>query len=103
VLHALAHCRGVETYGRSSNPPTHPFAIGGVTSRVNDKRDSLLENLDQTIVAFAAMRTPDAVCTAAFDTLKQARAMIARALAAEVQSCRSSPFHSLAGNSEHRP
>ena len=50
---------------------------------MNEKRDTLLLSLDQSIAAFATMRTPDAVCTAAFDTLKQARAMIARALSRE--------------------
>ena len=50
---------------------------------MNEKRDSLLNTLDHSIAEFSRMRTPDAVCTAAFDTLKQARAMIARALNGE--------------------
>lgn len=53
---------------------------------VNDPHHSLLSNLDQSIATFAAIRTPDSVSTAAFDTLKQARAMIALAFAAERQS-----------------
>jgi hypothetical protein len=55
---------------------------------VNEKRDSLLNRLDQSIAEFATMRTPEPVCTAAFDTLKQARAMIARALTGERDSYR---------------
>ncbi len=47
---------------------------------MNETRDSLITNLDQSIAIFARIRTPDAACVAAFDTLKQARAMIAHAL-----------------------
>lgn len=47
---------------------------------VKETRDSLIHTLDQSIATFERIRTPDAVCVAAFDTLKQARAMIARAL-----------------------
>lgn len=45
--------------------------------------DSLLSSLDHSLDMFCRLRTSDPVSTAAFDTLKQARAMIARALAAE--------------------
>lgn len=47
---------------------------------MKDTRDSLIHTLDASIETFAQIRTPDALCAAAFDTLKQARAMIAQAL-----------------------
>ena len=50
---------------------------------MNEQRDTLLESLDRSIAVMASIRTPDSVGTAAFDTLKQARAMIARAFAGE--------------------
>jgi hypothetical protein len=50
---------------------------------MNQPRESLLQQLDQSISLFAQIRTPDAVSVAAFDTLKQARALIARALTGE--------------------
>lgn len=52
---------------------------------MKDSRDSitLIHTLDASIETFAQIRTPDALCTAAFDTLKQARAMIAQALQEE--------------------
>ncbi len=55
----------------------------GSELRVNDTRDTLIHTLDNSIDTFARIRTSDAVSTAAFDTLKQARAMIARALEEE--------------------
>lgn len=49
----------------------------GSYRRVNDQRyNHLLSSLDRSIELFADMRTPDAVCVAAFDALKQARAKI---------------------------
>lgn len=60
-------------------------------SPVNNKRyDAILYSMDHTIELFGQVRKPDAVCTAAFDTLKQARAMVARALQQERESM--SPF-----------
>jgi hypothetical protein len=50
---------------------------------VNENRDSLIHTLDASIDTFARIRSSDALCVAAFDTLKQARAMIARALQEE--------------------
>lgn len=54
-----------------------------VQCAVNQTRDSLIHTLDASIDTFARIRSSDALCVAAFDTLKQARAMIARALAEE--------------------
>ena len=51
-----------------------------VRSEVNETPDSLIHTLDSSIETFARIRSSDAMCVAAFDTLKQARAMIARAL-----------------------
>jgi hypothetical protein len=45
--------------------------------------NSLFASLDNAVEILAEARTPDSVCTAAFDTLKQARAMIARAFASK--------------------
>lgn len=42
---------------------------------------SLLSSLDQAVDILARHRTPDPAMTAAFDTLKQARAKIVRAIA----------------------
>lgn len=56
---------------------------------MNENRDTLLNHLDQSIAAFAAVRRPDTVCTVAYDTLKQARALIARALSAERETLHS--------------
>jgi hypothetical protein len=50
---------------------------------MNAFHDSLLHQLDDSITLFAQHRTPDAACMAAFDTLKQARALVARAFARE--------------------
>lgn len=56
---------------------------------MNSTHESLLNHLDESITTFAAIRRPDPVCSAAYDTLKQARAMIARALTRERESyCR---------------
>lgn len=54
-----------------------------VSPRVKDSRDTLLHTLDSSIETFARIRSSDAMCVAAHDTLKQARAMIARALQLE--------------------
>ena len=40
---------------------------------------SLLSSLDNAVEILAENRTSDAMCVAAFDTLKQARALVARA------------------------
>ena len=56
---------------------------------MKENRDSLITTLDASIETFAQIRTPDALCSAAFDTLKQARAMIAQALQEE----RRAPAH----------
>jgi hypothetical protein len=54
------------------------FVGAPVTAGVNDPRyTSLLQSLDTSIATFAQMRTPDSTCVAAFDALKQARALIA--------------------------
>ena len=50
---------------------------------MNPVRDSLLHQLDDSIALFTKLRTPDATCVAAFDALKQARALVARAIAGE--------------------
>lgn len=47
---------------------------------MHDKSESLLLRLDQSIALMAEMRTPDPASAAAHDALKQARALIARAL-----------------------
>jgi len=47
------------------------------------KPESLLNRLDQSIALMTELRTPDPVSIAAFDALKQARALIARAFANE--------------------
>lgn len=46
---------------------------------MHHKSESLLENMDRSIALMAELRTPDPVTIAAFDALKQARALIARA------------------------
>jgi hypothetical protein len=50
---------------------------------MEQKSESLLNRLDQSISLMSELRTPDPVSTAAFDALKQARALIAQALANE--------------------
>ncbi len=45
--------------------------------------NSLLSTLDHAVEILAENRTPEAICVAAFDTLKQARALVARAFSAE--------------------
>lgn len=50
--------------------------------------DSLLNSLNSAIETLDRNRTPDPAMIAAFDTLKQARAMIVRAL----ETPRSTPF-----------
>jgi hypothetical protein len=60
-----------------------PTPFGWVSARVNETPDSLITTLDSSIETFARIRSSDAMCVAAFDTLKQARAMIARALQQE--------------------
>lgn len=47
---------------------------------VNEPRNSLLQTLDASIETFAQIRSTDTACVSTFDTLKEARAMIARAL-----------------------
>jgi hypothetical protein len=47
------------------------------------KPESLLQNMDESIALMAQLRTPDPVSAAAFDALKQARALIAQAFANE--------------------
>lgn len=44
------------------------------------RSDTVLRFLDRSIELFSQLRTPDPVSAAAYDTLKQARAMIARSL-----------------------
>jgi hypothetical protein len=61
----------------------NPTPRGEVRKAVNETRDSLIHTLDSSIETFARIRSSDAMCVAAFDTLKQARAMIARALQQE--------------------
>lgn len=61
----------------------HLFLFGRVREAVNETRDSLITTLDSSIETFARIRSSDAMCVAAFDTLKQARAMIALALQQE--------------------
>jgi hypothetical protein len=46
---------------------------------MDHKPESLLSRLDQSIALMTELRTPDPVSIAAFDALKQARALIARA------------------------
>jgi hypothetical protein len=46
---------------------------------MEQKSESLLNRLDQSIALMTELRTPDPVSIAAFDALKQARALIARA------------------------
>ncbi|MDO8542173.1 MAG: hypothetical protein Q7S40_17175 [Opitutaceae bacterium] len=46
----------------------------------NTRYDTLISSMDRSIELFSEIRTPDAVSVAAFDTLKQARALIAHAL-----------------------
>jgi len=46
---------------------------------MEQKSESLLHRLDQSIALMTELRTPDPVSIAAFDALKQARALIARA------------------------
>ena len=53
---------------------------------MHQKSESLLDRLHQSIALMSELRTPDPVSTAAFDALKQARALIARALAEESRS-----------------
>ncbi len=53
---------------------------------MQDKSQTLLDRLDESIALMAQLRTADPVSTAAFDALKQARALIARALAGEQQT-----------------
>jgi hypothetical protein len=53
---------------------------------VNEKREFLLQRLDDSIALLASLRTSEPLCTAAFDTLKQARALTARAFATETHS-----------------
>jgi hypothetical protein len=53
---------------------------------MHQKTESLLQRLDQSIALMAELRTPDPACAAAFDALKQARALIARALEGEQRS-----------------
>ena len=60
-----------------------PFPLPLVLYVVNETRDSLITTLDSSIETFARIRSSDAMCVAAYDTLKQARAMIARALEQE--------------------
>lgn len=48
------------------------------------RSESVLCALDRSLTLFAQLRTPDPVSVAAYDTLKQARAMIERALVTEV-------------------
>jgi hypothetical protein len=51
---------------------------------VNDKRyNTLVYAMDHAIEIFSQIRSSDAQCVAAFDTLKQARAMVVRALQSE--------------------
>lgn len=50
---------------------------------------SLLSHLDSAVDILAEQRTPDALYVAAFDTVKQARALVARAIAEDRQA---SPF-----------
>lgn len=40
---------------------------------------TLLASLDEAVAILDEQRTPDALCVAAFDTLKQARALVLRA------------------------
>lgn len=48
------------------------------------RSESVLCALDRSLALFDQLRTPDPVSVAAYDTLKQARAMIERALTREV-------------------
>ncbi len=57
-----------------------------VKRRMHDKRGTLLDRLDESLALMATLRTPDPVSTAAYDALKQARALIAQALDAEVRT-----------------
>lgn len=66
-----------------------------VSGSVKENRDSLINTLDASIETFAQIRTPDALSCAAFDTLKQARAMIAQAL--QQERCRAVLSPSAAG------
>lgn len=50
---------------------------------VNEPRNSLLQTLDASIETFAQIRSTDTACVSTYDTLKEARAMIARALGNE--------------------
>ncbi len=54
-----------------------------VKREMHDKRATLLDRLDESIALMSTLRTPDPVSTAAYDALKQARALIAQALDAE--------------------
>lgn len=53
---------------------------------MNEPRNSLLQTLDASIETFAQIRSTDTACVSTFDTLKEARAMIARALGNEHSS-----------------
>ena len=50
---------------------------------MHEKSQSLLHRLDQSIALMSELRTPDPASVAAFDALKQARALIAQAFARE--------------------
>lgn len=55
----------------------------GSDSFVNEPRNSLLQTLDASIETFAQIRSTDTACVSTYDTLKEARAMIARAFGNE--------------------
>jgi hypothetical protein len=61
-------------------------AMWAVHRPMHHKSDSLLENMDESIALMAELRSSDPVSTAAFDALKQARALIAQAFANERRS-----------------
>lgn len=81
------------TYLAGSNRRQQLAAIAAVDRTIMEqKSESLLSRLDQSIALMTELRTPDPVTIAAFDALKQARALIERAFANEQRATlRSAP------------
>ena len=78
--------RSVEPHSPSGLTPEQPDVGRAVfAGRMQDIRsESVLCALDRSLALFSQLRTPDPVSVTAYDTLKQARAMIERALSGEV-------------------
>lgn len=72
-------------------------SCGPIPAMSEQTYQSLLSSLDQAVDILARHRTPDPAMIAAFDTLKQARAKIVRAIdELKVEPLRSAPLEAAA-------